>query len=262
MDFIRKLSLCTVLLLFSGAVSKGALISNGDFSSGLSGYTTVGSAGTAGSYTFLTSSTNFTNEPFVPGTILPTSGAAVSQLRTTGGVAVSTIESTLGISGGSLQSLSDSLTHSNAHFTLGTGSAMSTSFEGSGTLTFDWNFWREDYEPFNDLSFFTISGPGISGSEVVLLSDVNGSAEALATTLGRGAGAGTGQQSYSYALPGTGVYTIGFGVVNSRDTQVPTYLYIDNIQASVLVPEAGQTLTAMLLVFSGLGLAMRRRRSS
>ena len=252
---------CLFVFAGLGPLARAALITNGDFSSGLSGYTTVGAVSTATSYTSTEPSTSFGSGPYLPGTILPTTGTNVSQLRATkNGPATNLIESTLGLSGGSLQALSDSLTHPYAHYGLRGGAAMQTSFNGSGTLTFDWNFWREDFAPYNDLSFFTISGPGITGSEVILLSDVNGSAESLALTTERGPGGGTGWQGFSYTLPGAGVYTIGFGVVNGRTGRVPSYLHIDNIQASVLVPEASPALTAALLVISGFGLAMRRRR--
>ena len=240
--------------------AEAVLITNGDFSSGLTGYTTVGMTSTAPSYTYTTPSTGFGGGAYLGGTISPTSGSQVTQLRSTGGVGRRAIESALGLPNRSLQNLSNSLTHSSRHYSLTNGSAIQTSFTGSGTLSFDWNFWREDYTPYNDISFFTISGPGLSGSEIVLLSDVNGSAEALAATSARGPGGGTGWQGYSYLLPGDGVYTIGFGVIEARDAVVPSFLHIDNIQASVLVPEASPALTAALMAVSGLGLTMRRRR--
>ena len=248
-------------LLFPCSLSWAVLITNGDFSDGLSGYTSVGIVTTAPGYTDTTRPQGGGKRPWAGGSVSPTAGSQVSQLSSVSGVGATAIESTLGLPSGSLQALSDSLTHpGNGHFNVRDASAMQTTFDGSGVLSFDWNFWSDDYSQSNDYSFFTISGPGIAGNEIVLLADVNGSAEALAAISARGAGGGTGWQDFAYSLPGAGVYTIGFGVVNGRNQNVPSYLHIDNIQTSALVPEASTSLTAMLLVISGLSLATRRRR--
>lgn len=248
-------------LLYACSLSRAVLITNGDFTDGLSGYTPVGSVTTASSYSDTTKPQTGGKRPWLGGSVSPTSGSQVSQLGTVSGIEATAIESTLGLPSGSLQALSDSLTHpGNGHFNVRDASAMQTTFDGAGVLSFDWNFWSDDYSQSNDYSFFTISGPGITGNEIVLLADVNGSAEALASISARGAGGGTGWQNFAYSLPGTGVYTIGFGVVNGRNQNIPSYLHIDNIQASALVPEASTSLTALMLVISGLGLATRRRR--
>ena len=228
-------------------------ISNGDFSSGLTGWTTSGQVGTATSYSYPNPG---------GGTITPTSGTRVSELVTVGGSNLATLESTLGITSGSLQALSDGLTHPYSHYTLTNGSVITRTITGaSDYLSFDWNFWRRDYPPYNDLAFFTISGPGISGgTDIILLADVNNSAEALDTTSWYGPAYGTGWNSYSYALPTMGDYTIGFGIVNARDTSYATYLHIDNVD-SVVIPEPSAALTALALFGAGLLYPLRRRRA-
>ena len=246
--------LCFSLSVLVVKPTKGALILNGDFDAGLTGYSAAGIVSVAGSYTYAGPS------PFVSGTIAPTSGASVSEIRSTGGINTNLLEQALGLQTNALRDLSDSLTRSHPLYSVRYGSGMTTTFDGSGELSFDWNFWTEDYAPYNDLAFFTISGPGITGTDLVLLSDVNGSAEALATVTGTGPGAGTGWQGFDYTLPGTGVYTIGFGVVDGRHKSGPSYLHIDNIQASVLVPEASTAFSAGLLLLGSLGLMVRRRR--
>lgn len=260
MFFRKSLILSAFSMLAAGSSARGQLISNGDFSAGLTGYTTAGAVSTAASYSYTAPSTGADPGSFSGGTISPTAGTQVTELRSvsSGNTSMQTLESTLGLANNSLQDFSDSLTHPYSHTRLRGGSALQTSFDGTGTLTFDWNFWREDYVPDNDLSFFTISGPGISGNQIVLLSDVNGSAEALALTTGRGPGAGTGWQDFSYTLPDAGVYTIGFGVLTSNEKKIPSFLHIDNIQLSA-VPEV--TPSAVLLLFGAVGIVMRRRRS-
>ena len=234
------------------SVAQAVLISNGDFSAGLTGYTTEGIAATATSYTYTGAD---------GGTLAPTAGSQVTEIQS-GGVNPDVLEASLGLPAGSLQGLSDSLTHSNPYYTVRKASGIQTAFDGSGTLSFDWNFWTTDSPADNDLSFFTISGPGITGTDIVLLSDLNGSAEALALTSGTGLANGTGWQNFGYTLPGSGSYTISFGVLNSRSASFTSYLHIDNVQVSVLVPEASSAVTAALLVFGGVGLIMRRERSS
>jgi hypothetical protein len=168
------------------------------------------------------------------------------------------VESTLGLAPGALQTFSDGLTHNQTHFDIGQGSALATTFttlSGGRTLTFDWNFWRDDYPPFNDFSVFTISGAGITGTEVVLLSDVNTSAEGQFPTTGRGPATGTDWRTFGYTLPSSGTYSIGFGAINGRDSAVPSYLHIDNIQ---VVPEVSTPL--VLFFFGAFGIFFQRKR--
>ncbi|MCB1094821.1 MAG: hypothetical protein KDN22_04500 [Verrucomicrobiae bacterium] len=250
MRFLSYAVWSLVVLLALGGTQASATITNGDFSSGLTGWSTTGVVTTATSYTYGGAG---------GGTILPTAGTQVAELVNAGGVADTSMDTFLGLKRNTLQKFSDSLTHPGyADYSLTTGSVLKRTLTGaSGILSFDWNFWRTDYPPYNDLAFFTISGPGISGTQIVLLSDVNGSAEALATTSGYGPSNGTGWQSYSYALPSTGNYTIGFGIVNASDTAYPTYLYIDNVS---LVPEPSAAFTAAALLGTGMLYPLRRRR--
>ena len=250
MQFLPKL-LAILLMLTMGAAPSWATIANGDFSAGLAGWSTTGVVSTAPSYTYGGTGA---------GTIFPTVGTQVSELVNVGGVGRSTMEAALGLPNGALQTFSNSLTHPHRHWRLRNGSVMTrTITDATGYISFDWNFWRSDYPTYNDLAFFTISGPGITGTQIVLLSDVNSSAEALATTTGQGPANGTGWQNYSYTLPSSGDYTIGFGVVNARDTSVESYLYIDNVD-SIVMPEPSAALTAFALLGTGLLYPLRRRR--
>ena len=240
-------------MVIGGAGQVRATITNGDFSAGLTGWTTAGVVSTAASYTY--------GNPG-GGTILPTAGTQVAELRTVGGVSRASMESVLGLPNNSLQTFSNSLSHPYRKWRVRNGSVMTRTIVGaSDYVSFDWNFWRRDYPSYNDLAFFTISGPGITGTEIILLSDVNSSPEALAVTSGYGPANGTGWQSYTYNLPSEGDYTIGFGVINSRDTAYNSYLYIDNVD-SVVVPEASTALTAALLFGTALMYPLRRRRPS
>ena len=250
MRLFSQIAASLVVLLTVGGTQAKATITNGDFSSGLTVWSTTGVVSTATSYTYTGAGA---------GTIFPTAGTRVAELINVGGVSRNSMESFLGLSKNTLQRFSNGLTHpAYPDYSLTIGSVLKRTLTGAGgVLTFDWNFWRTDYPPYNDMAFFTISGPGISGTQIVLLSDVNSSAEALATASGYGPSNGTGWQSYSYALPSTGNYTIGFGIVNAQDSAYPTYLYIDNV---ALVPEPSAAFTAVALLGTGLLYTLRRRR--
>ncbi|MGK0184357.1 MAG: hypothetical protein ACI9R3_000123 [Verrucomicrobiales bacterium] len=72
--------------------------------------------------------------------------------------------------------LADGPVNPNRQWNVTNGSVMTRKInDASGYISFDWNFWRDDYPSYNDMSFFTISRPGISGTQIILLSDVNSS---------------------------------------------------------------------------------------
>ena len=206
-----------------------ATITNADFSSGLSGWSSTGVVSTATSYTY--------GNP-AGGTISPTAGTRVVEMRTRTSVNRNSLASFLGTTSTALNSLvSGNATR---------GSAIRTTFTGTGSITFDWNFWTRDYPPYNDFAFVALSGPGISGTQLTLLSNVNAFAGPNGTN---GPSNGTGWQSSTLTLPGDGVYTIGFGTMNSVDNAVNSYFYVDNLQTTC-VPEPSTALAA----FFALGL--------
>lgn len=233
MQFSLLTTASLLVLLALGTTQSEATITNGDFSSGLTGWSTSG-------------------------VVWVSSGEA--RLRNTGGVNLAAMESALGLSSGELQTFSNGLSGNPTNPTVTNGSVMTRTISGASSyISFDWNFWRNDYPPYNDMSFFTISGPGITGTDIILLSDVNSSTAAQATTSGQGYNRGTGWQTFSYALPSTGTYTIGFGVSNSSDTAVASYLYIDDVD-SLVIPEPSAGFTAIALLGTGLWFPLRRKR--
>ncbi|MGY8689233.1 MAG: hypothetical protein ACKVHP_16045 [Verrucomicrobiales bacterium] len=116
--------------MFTGHREACATITNADFSSGLSGWSTTGSVTTATSYTY--------SNP-QGGTISPTAGTRVAEMRTSGGVSRNALASFLGTTSTVLNSLvSENATR---------GSGLTTTFTGSGSVSFNWNMWTRDYPP-------------------------------------------------------------------------------------------------------------------
>ena len=182
------------------------------------------------------------------GEISPTAGSQVVELLTSGNIRRNTLASFLGTTSGTL----NSLVPENAI----RGSAIRTTFTGSGSVTFDWNMWTRDYPPYNDFSFVTLSGPGITGTKAQLLTSVTAFAGLNGTN---GPSNGIGWKSTSIALPGDGVYTIGFGTMNAVDNAFTSYFYVDNLQTTC-VPEPSTAIAAFFAIGLVCWMPYRRRR--
>lgn len=211
---------------------------HGNFSSDLTNWDKVGTVTTAASYTY--------SDP-QGGTISPTAGTQVAELRSSRNVRRNSLASFLGTTSGTLNSLVSS--------TALRGSAMRTTFTGSVSVTFDWNMWTRDYPPYADFSFVTLSGPGITDTQVTLLANV----DAFADPSSNGPSNGTSWNSSKLNLPGDDVYTIGFGVMNARDNAVTSYFYVDNLETTC-VPEPSTALAAFFAIGLVCWLPYRRRR--
>ncbi|RUT00222.1 hypothetical protein DSM106972_076700 [Dulcicalothrix desertica PCC 7102] len=141
------------------------------------------------------------------------------------------LEGFLGLASGALNTI-------NTAPTFGSAIKQTISVAAGDTLKFDWLFDADDYLPYNDFSFYSIS------SAANLLADV-----ALVGNYGQT----SDQTTYTFANAGT--YTIGFGVMNSLDNALSgTRLTVDNVEA---VPEP---LTILGTLAAGsIGAAMRRK---
>lgn len=119
-----------------------------------------------------------------------------------------TLESFLGIGSNAIDSITTG--------TATNGSAIKTtlSLNAGDTVMFDWRFSTSDYVPYYDNSFYT----SLNG-QLIKLADVG--------TVGNYGSSGWQTKSFTVGL--TGVYTIGFGVVNEGDSGVNSTLSIDNL---------------------------------
>ena len=96
------------------------------------------------------------------------------------------------------------------------GAAIKTtlSLNAGDTVSFDWYFDGGDYLPFNDTSFFT---------------SLNGNLTPLSNIAAVGDFGDSGWQKTTFTATSSGIYDIGFGVVNSLDTGFNSSLYVDDI---------------------------------
>ena len=116
-------------------------------------------------------------------------------------------------------------------------------YEGSGLksvievktgaeLNFDWNFLTNERPPFArpDYGFFFVN------QTVYKLADFNDISRASTSTNYAGE---TGLQTYQYNFPSSGIYTIGFGVIDIGDYNGSSALSVGNL--SLTVPEPKPT---------------------
>lgn len=145
------------------------------------------------------------------GLITPTSGETMAKLTSSSNANHSQIEDFLGMEAGALDALVSGATN---------GSAILNTIDAHGfdtiCITFDWYFAAEDYIPFNDFSFYSFVG------------DSNGK---LASIYDVGSYGFTGWHTSTIEVdvPDSGYVDIGFGVCNTGDSGVDSFLFIDNI---------------------------------
>ena len=207
--------------VFIGSAPAQALVLNGDFSDGFTGWDTLGP------------------------TSITSGGNPAAQLGVGGTQSTSSIESFLGLTPGSLAGLSskNNALFNGANSFFG-GSAIKQSFTANAgdVVSFAYNFTTQDYLPFNDFAFTTLSSSIEGLASVKLVGNVEGNTTS------------TGPKTYSWVAPTTGTYTLGLGVINVGDDDVGTTLVVDNASTTA-VPTP-----ALLPGLIGLGVSVWRKR--
>ena len=177
----------------------------------------------------------------------PTEGAFQAFLSTAGlaeapedlpgnAVAASELETFLALPPGSLDHLSTA--------PVVEGSAVKRTFtaRAGDMVSFDWNFLTNERthldEPDaspgldrNDLSFVSIAVDA-APTENILLADSTWTFILASTSFS----AETGFDTFSYVLPATGTYTLGIGVADVGDAQLPSGLLLDNVTLTPASP--------------------------
>jgi hypothetical protein len=206
--FTGALSLIGFASVFGGSSSQAAVI-NGGFETGdFSGWETIGN----------TSVNN--NEAF-----LSAYGADDTDLETF-----------LGLSAGSLDRIN------NVDATNGSAIKQTIVAKAGDVLSFDWLFKAEDYLPFNDFSFYTISSEAYKLADVFQVGDYGQTAS---------------QTSYTFKEAGT--YTLAFGVLNVFDQAGSPSLKVDNVKLTS-VPEPGSMLGLLAVGAVGATSLMKRKK--
>jgi hypothetical protein len=147
------------------------------------------------------------------------------------------------------------------------GSGIKQSFTGTAgeKISFDYNFGTNE-GPRADFAFYTLTLPG-SGTGANPLANPGSTLVPTSTLDGINGylNKETGYKTLTFTLPSTGLYTLGFGVVNAIDTSVSSGLLVDNITSgagsSVPLP-AGMYLMPLGLAVAGLYSAKLRRTAA
>lgn len=189
--------------------------------------------------------------------VAPIDGAYQALLSTGDGapgaspITSGSMETILGLPSGTLDAFSLNFTTE--------GSVMTQTFSANAgdILSFNWNFLTDE-NPFevdyNDYGFYTLTNVT---SPIALLGDTFSSLNPLVG----GFAWETGYSLVSLTLPVTGLYTLGFGIVDVGDDQVDSGLLIDGLALSGAPVTATPEPSSIALMASGLaGLGYWRRR--
>lgn len=155
------------------------------------------------------------------------------------GVGKTELETFLGLTAGTLDAVAP-----NHQATNGSAIEQTVTVSAGATLHFKYDFKANDYLPYNDFSFFSVS------DSATLLSSVS-----LVGNYGT-----TGWKDYSYTFATGGTYTVGFGVMNAIDQGYNSELSVDDVHTITTVPvPAGAVL--LLTGLPAVALFRRFRRA-
>jgi VCBS repeat-containing protein len=130
-----------------------------------------------------------------------------------GSIGVTQLETFLGLQSGALALNPASQSGYYANATVGSALSTDVYLTAGQTLSFDWRFATGDYRPYNDFAFIAVS------SSVTKLADV----------FAVGDYGALGWQTFTYTATTSGNHTVGFGVLDTGDSAVPSTLTIDNV---------------------------------
>lgn len=235
---MQKYTIVSIALYYLASGQVSASVINGDFESGLTGWTTIGS----------TNDTTDSSVSFYGDTVTALNGdmaridSGSDDLNFT---LTSAIESELGIASGGFNALAP--THQNPNRTVNwvTGAAIyqDITLADEGTISFNWNFLTED--------IIADSWP-IDAVFMVL----DGNVTMLTNTVDNG-----GQGSYGWTSVNldvaAGTHRLAFVSLNDFDPYGGTELLIDNVSTSVVPVPAAVWLFGSAL--AGLGWLRRKQ---
>lgn len=220
-------------LIFAG---NAMAVTNGSFSNGLTGWSTLGDVAVqSGSILMTTASVGFEDDfPEAAGTFNASGNAAAD-------LALGGFEAFAGLTAGALDTPDFAYE----------GSLLKQTFNvnAGDTLSFNWNM-------------FTNEGVSADYAFVVINGTVNTLASATNATIASVPYAlSTGGMIYSQTFAAATAVNLAFGVVDVTDYNVTSALWLDNVKVTAPVPEP--ETYAMLLAGLGLmGFAARRRRNN
>ncbi len=229
------LAFCSICRICSAAV-----VVNGSFETGISGWTIVGSDA---------DSTGLVYD------ISPTDSANQGRLITSGNVASdSALELELGLVAGRLDTLDGGAAPSSLNGTAIFQTVMGVA--AGDELRFDWQFLTNENAGFlgnNDFAFWSLTGGSNPVPGAVLAKALT--SQTLTGAAGFSFKSNPGAVSFFFASAGD--YKLGFGVVNVQSSATESGLLLDNVRIISAVPEPS---SLVFLGLAGSALCFRRRQ--
>lgn len=248
-----RLVLAALVLCLALPATARAMITNGGFESGLSGWGNLGDVSVQDA-TFGTPPAGGANQILV--TTIDDGQSSPLEPSTFSGVSAvsdTQIAQALGLPGNTF----DQLSPSGFPATQGSGVGQTFTASAGATLQFEWNFVTDETSinpSYDDFAAVYVEETG-SGQQVSLSSLVNVAAATFqpsATSFD----SETGYQTHQISLPVTGNYLLAVAVFDARDQLGASGILLDNV---VLLPPVPEPATVVLLGVGLFGLAWLSR---
>jgi hypothetical protein len=140
---------------------------------------------------------------------------------------VANAQSALGLTGNQLASISEITNVGYIYYDL--------SMSANQSLTMHWNYVSQDYSPYDDGTFASLTGPGGRQQFLILARTVGSSSIGVPAT---GSYGSTGWYTVTLTAGSTaGTYRIGFGSFNFRDSGYNPILFVDNATGGTSSPQ-------------------------
>lgn len=154
-------------------------------------------------------------------TIVP-SGAGMARIEPNGANNASTVQTTLGLTGNQLASV-PSITNVGAMY-------QDIVLTAGQSFTVYWNYVSQDYAPYDDGTFMSVTGP--STQQLIMLARTQSNAQVPAVQ----SYGSTGWKSITYTATTSGTFRLGFGSFNWGDGSVHPILFLDNAMGGTVAP--------------------------
>ncbi len=203
-----KQLLTILFVLFS--ITSFAQVVNSGFDVDMSGWTTVSGAVTRSGQATIGS-----------WNVLP-AGAGMAKIEPSGTGVASTVQTTLGLTSNQLSSIA-SITNVAAMY-------QDVVLTQGQTITFYWNYVSQDYAPYDDGTFASLTGPGTQSFVLLARTQSNAQVPAVQSY------GSTGWKMTTLTAGVAGTYRLGFGSFNWGDAGVNPILFVDNAMGGTAAP--------------------------